>query len=121
MPAEAHGFLWDFLTSAGFGGTAALAAAGIAYRGIRQRIGFEAGENERARVAAADLARDSDARQRWWDAVQWTWENQAVIDSAAMRDLIAGLSPLAKTATQVAFLKAVKDAIYAPRPEEPQR
>ena len=50
----------EFMTSAGFAGLAALAAATIAYRGI----------SERGRIDRK-LAIDADERARWWEALMW--------------------------------------------------
>ena len=60
----------EFLTSAGFAGLTAIAAAAIAYRGIV----------ERGRIDKS-LATAADDRARWWEALMWVWANRDQLPS----------------------------------------
>ena len=58
-------WLSDFVMSSGFAGATAVVTAYVAYRGIGRRV-----------TADRELAREKDARQRWWKAVNWVWDNR---------------------------------------------
>lgn len=62
--AGAGQFVRDFVTSAGFGGLAALAAASLAYFGIRRQ----------ARIARDALTHEQNVERarKWWSTFQWT-------------------------------------------------
>ena len=95
-------FSWlnEFVMSSGFAGATAVVAAYVAYRGIGKRI-----------TADRDLAREEDARQRWWDAVNWVWENHAQMEPDLALDTLQALGALAQTREQSAYLKAVQTAL----------
>jgi hypothetical protein len=93
-------WLNEFVMSSGFAGATAVAAAYVAYRGIGRRIS-----------ADRDLAREADARQRWWDGVNWVWENREHMEPDLALDTLQTLGGLAQTREQSAYLKAVQTAL----------
>ena len=90
----------EFMTSAGFAGLAALAAATIAYRGIVER-----GRIDRS------LAIDADERTRWWEALMWVWANREDLPSPVKLKVLRTLNSLSRNTTQSAMLEAAMDAI----------
>lgn len=93
-------WLNGFIMSSGFAGATAVVAAYVAYRGIGRRIS-----------ADRELARDEDARQRWWEAVNWVWENREHMEPDLALDTLQTLGGLAQTREQSAYLKAVQTAL----------
>lgn len=90
----------EFMTSAGFAGLTALAAATIAYKGIV----------ERGRIDKS-LATEADDRARWWEALMWVWANREDLPSPVKLKVLRTLNSLSRNTTQSAMLEAAVDAI----------
>ena len=90
----------EFVTSAGFAGLTAIAAAAIAYRGIVERGRIDKG-----------LATAADDRARWWEALMWVWTNREHLPSPVKVKVLRTLNGLSHNTTQSAMLEAVMDAI----------
>jgi hypothetical protein len=90
----------EFMTSAGFAGLTALAAATIAYKGIV----------ERGRIDKS-LATEADDRARWWEALMWVWANREDLPSPVKLKVLRTLNSLSRNTTQSAMLEAAMDAI----------
>ena len=84
----------EFMTSAGFAGLTALAAATIAYKGIDK-----------------SLATEADDRARWWEALMWVWANREDLPSPVKLKVLRTLNSLSRNTTQSAMLEAAMDAI----------
>lgn len=98
-----------FLTSPGFGGLAALAAALLAYRGIRIRLQGDQQLAQQARLAADQSAErnreielkatlENDARNRWWALATWI-DQQIGVASLPTADLLELLERLGDAVT----------------------
>lgn len=92
--------LGAFVTSAGFGGLAAVIAALIAAR------------------VAADRARDqheaereADARERWWLGWRWVWDNRFELGDEEILDALDGLNDLVSTQEQAILLGVTTAAL----------
>lgn len=110
--------LGAFLVSSGFAGLAALAAAVIAYLGIRKRIDADrelatakAEADHRAVAAKAvadrDAAIEADQRARWWSALMWLWDNQASLNVEQALEAISKFDDASLTPQQSAMLLVV--------------
>jgi len=86
---------WEFITSPGAGGLAALLAALLALLGIRLKNAFDSREarQDRAQAAtlasqdraqAAGLASAAEAARRWWELAMWTWANRDDLGTAGV-------------------------------------
>lgn len=107
-----------FLTSAGFGGLVAVAAAMIAYRNVTRTIAA----NHAAATEAADIQRElarkederarerelaADARQRWWEALVWVADNASKLTPVEASQALAALTSRELNPQQSAMLEAV--------------
>lgn len=86
----------QWLTSAGFGGTAAVLAAGIAFIGVRR---------------TSRVQRDNARKDQWWDRLKWAVDLILAGDEAKANVGLSALDAIAKTpgfdADEQRFLRAV--------------
>lgn len=99
---------WETLLSAGVGAATALAAVWVGWRDSGRRI-----------TADKQLAADADARERWWAALMWVWDNHDRLPKASLVRLLDALNDLSQTDEQSAMLEAVMDAIFGQGGRQP--
>lgn len=75
-PSELGRFFWEAGTGAPMGGLFAIAAAGIAYLGIKQTVQRSDVANDNA-IAARIQAEDKNRADEWWSNLRWAYEQTA--------------------------------------------
>lgn len=109
--------LGAFVTSSGFGGLAALFAAGIAYLGLLRRVREDRATAVEVADRAAEDAVESDARERWWQLLEWLYDHKKEANDydpfIAARTLHV-LEDLASTRHQLAMLEIVGPLVLVP-------
>lgn len=122
--------LGAFAVSPGFGGLGALAAAVVAYLGIRHKADQDRLAAHEANTAEQVTQRLADERERWWELARWV--DQQVVDQqaaaarpggrprppaeedgvlAALLDTLRAMKGSAHTEEQQAMLAAVTSKI----------
>lgn len=110
------GFWRQFLTSAGFGGTAAVVAAVIAYRAARRSA------REAAHQATEDREerRAANRKEQWWARAEWALNQVATGDPRLGFDVLAALaeSEWAEEHEADVIAAAAGDAVHADAVED---
>ena len=104
--------LLDFFNSLGLTTIVAAVAIWLAWRASKKQIQASRNQADKDAVAARDLAKTNDTRQRWWEAVRWYHEQRDAIGEDAFLSGIEDLSTPSQvlTETQRRTLKAVTNA-----------
>jgi len=113
---DARLIIGTFVTSPGAGGTAAVVAAYLAYRGIATRL---AGEKTIADKHRADQLVD-EARQRWWDALMLLWGDSGKFadNPEVLQEALEALESAVTTEEQRVMLKAMSLVLIPPVSED---
>ena len=84
------------MTAEAWGVIAALVVGGLAYLGVVQGI-------KATRVDSSE----ADARERWWAALMWVWDNRDQMSRPSMIEALDALRESAQTETQTVMLRTV--------------
>lgn len=98
---------WEFITSPGAGGVAALVAAIIAFTGILIKNAADKAEGARDRAQDASLAKDAEDARRWWELAGWTWTNRIDLGTTGVLEMLSVLEEQAHTAEQRTILAGI--------------
>ena len=99
------------MTAEGWGVVAALVVGGLAYLGVVQGI-------KASRVDSSE----ADARERWWAALMWLWDNRDEMSRASMIEALDALRESAQTETQTVMLRSVaSNALRSTGPAKERR